>query len=199
MLQLLDPPLRLPDRVRLLADDLVAETQVVGQWRGVLTHAKIVRPRMLSKRPLIADFRRSLGSTVAAAGRLPRSTPSRIIIRSAALTSTPFDSFAVDAAGKRKPPLSKRLYHRQYPSLSHQRTLIRSPRRLRKTNRCPDSGSSVRDDSTRLASESNPFRMSVAPEQRKIRTVGGQLSMSDPPARRGCHRGSGDRIRWGPA
>ena len=71
MLQLLDPPLRLPDRVRLLADDLVAEGQVVGQWRGVLTHAKIVRPRMLSKRALIADSRRFLGNSVAAAGRCP--------------------------------------------------------------------------------------------------------------------------------
>jgi hypothetical protein len=29
------------------------------------------------------------------------------------LTSTPFDSSAVDAAGKRKLPFSKRLYHRQ--------------------------------------------------------------------------------------
>ena len=29
--QLLDPPLRLPDRLRLLADDLVAEGQVIGE------------------------------------------------------------------------------------------------------------------------------------------------------------------------
>src|SRR3954447_3438135 len=71
MLQLLDPPLGVLDRVRLLADDLVAEGQVVGKWRGVLTHAKIVRPRMLSKRPLIADFRRLLGYSAAAAGRCP--------------------------------------------------------------------------------------------------------------------------------
>src|SRR5260370_31254942 len=98
------------------------------------------------------------------------------IMRSAALTSTPFDSFAVDAAGKRKLPFSKRLYHRQYPSLSHHRIFIRSPRRLLKTKRCPDNGSSVRDDSTKWASESKPFRMAVVAEQRKIRTVGGQLS-----------------------
>jgi hypothetical protein len=61
MLQLLDPPLQLSDRVRLLADDLVAEVQVVGQWRGVLAHARIIRPRMRSKRPFIEELRRFLG------------------------------------------------------------------------------------------------------------------------------------------
>src|SRR5512135_716766 len=50
VLQLLDPPLRLPDRVRLLADDLVAESQVVGKRRGGLAHAKILRPWTTSKR-----------------------------------------------------------------------------------------------------------------------------------------------------
>ena len=54
------------------------------------------------------------------------------------------------------------------------------------------------DDSTRWASESNPFRMSVASAPRKIRTVGGQLSMGDPPARPGPDRGWGGRTRKGP-
>ena len=83
-------------------------------------------------------------------------------------------------------PFSKRLYHIAYPSRSQYRILIRSPRRLRKTNRCPDSGSSAMDDSTRWASESKPLRMSVGSAPRKILTVGGQLSMGGPPARRGC-------------
>src|SRR4051794_17994883 len=50
VLKLLDPPTGLPDRVRLLADDLVAEGQFVGQGRGRLAHARIVRPRATSKR-----------------------------------------------------------------------------------------------------------------------------------------------------
>src|SRR5262245_44380728 len=109
--------------------------------------------------------------------------------RSAALTSTPF-SFAA-AAGMQKLPFSKRLYQRQYPSLSHQRILIRSPRRLLKTKRCPERGSRAMEDSTRWARESNPFRISVDPAARKIRTVGGQLNIGGPPARTGRQRASG--------
>ena len=52
VIQLLDPPLRLPNRLRLLADDLVAEPQVVGQRCGGLALATIVRPPTTSKRAL---------------------------------------------------------------------------------------------------------------------------------------------------
>jgi hypothetical protein len=48
VLQLADSPLRLPDRLRLLADHLVAEVQVVGQRRDGLAHATIVRPTTTS-------------------------------------------------------------------------------------------------------------------------------------------------------
>jgi hypothetical protein len=66
MLQLLDPPLGLREGGGLLADDLVAEIQVVGQGRGGLAHAKIVGAHTDSKRAFIAGFRRFLGSSAAA-------------------------------------------------------------------------------------------------------------------------------------
>ena len=56
MLQLLDPPLGLLDRVRLLADDLVAEVQVVGQGRGGLAHARIVAARLAFEKGLHRGF-----------------------------------------------------------------------------------------------------------------------------------------------
>src|SRR5512135_1212812 len=49
VLQLLDAPLRPLDRLRLLADDLVAKLQVRGKRRLMLTHARIVAAHPRSK------------------------------------------------------------------------------------------------------------------------------------------------------
>src|SRR5262249_60604711 len=56
VLQLLDPSLRLPDRLRLLADDLVAKGQVVGKGLAGVAHARILQSSRTSKRGLSGDF-----------------------------------------------------------------------------------------------------------------------------------------------
>src|SRR5262249_18012430 len=50
VLQLLDPPLGLLDGGGLLADDLVAEVQVVGQGRVALAHTQLIGACMTSRR-----------------------------------------------------------------------------------------------------------------------------------------------------
>jgi hypothetical protein len=50
MRELLDPPLRLSDRVRLLADYLVAEGHVVGKGLVGVAHARILASSRTSKR-----------------------------------------------------------------------------------------------------------------------------------------------------
>src|SRR5262249_24056658 len=86
-----------------------------------------------------------------------------------------------ESTGKRNTPSSSRLYHRHQPSSSQARILRRSPARLRKTNQCPERGSSPRAWRTSALRPSKDLRRSTADRQRKIRMAGERLSMTGPP------------------
>src|SRR4051812_48533726 len=96
-----------------------------------------------------------------------------------------------EGTGKRKTPASSRLYHRHQPSSSQARILRRSPARLRKTNQCPDRGSSPRAWRTRALSPSNDLRRSAGAGEREKRRVAERGSMWGPPVVAGG--GGGDR------
>src|SRR5262249_26635279 len=115
-------------------------------------------------------------------------TPSRSMANSAARTSTRGGPSPA-AAGKRKTPRSSRLYQRHQPSSYQARILSRSPLRLRKTNQCPDRGSSPRAWRTSALSPSNDLRRSAGSAHRKMRMAGDRLSMTVPPARAGARGG----------
>src|SRR5947209_8232338 len=87
-----------------------------------------------------------------------------------------------EGTGKRNTPASSRLYHRHQPSSSQARILRRSPARLRKTNQCPERGSSPRAWRTRALRPSKDLRRSTVGRQRKIRIEGDRLNMTGPPA-----------------
>ena len=95
------------------------------------------------------------------------------------------------AAGKRKVPISSRLYQIAYPSSSQTRSLIRSAALFRKTKMFPDRGSPTRASRTRAAKLSNDFLRSVGCAQSQMRTVAGKLNMPclRPPRRRADERG----------
>ncbi len=75
MIPLLDPPLRLPDRLRLLADDLLAESPVVGERRGHVTHAGILMARLYPNRAKIRTFQH--GTLLTRRGLFPGTRPNR--------------------------------------------------------------------------------------------------------------------------
>ena len=104
-------------------------------------------------------------------------------VRSGARQSMPsssIDSCAGDKAtlpslaeGQTNRPFSSRFMNMHAPWPSHQITFTRSPRRPRKTNRCPANGSCFSTASACAASAVNPLRMSVAPAASQTRVFAG--------------------------
>src|SRR5580704_4289897 len=89
------------------------------------------------------------------------------------------------AWGQTKRPFSRRFANRQRPCPSHHNTLIRSPRRPRKTSRWPPKGSLERWFWARDARPSNPRRRSVCPQASQTCTFGGGAII--PATRRSRH------------
>ncbi len=98
-----------------------------------------------------------------------QSMPSRSIDSCAGLTVT----LPSEAAGQTYLPFSRRLENMHAPWPSHHTILMRSPRRPRKTNRCPEYGSCFRTLSARAANPLNCLRMSVTPAASQTRVFDG--------------------------
>jgi hypothetical protein len=67
------------------------------------------------------------------------------------------------ACGQMKRPRSSRFANKHKPSPSHHKSLIRSPRRPRKTKTCPENGFSSRTVCTVALNPVKPRRRSVTP------------------------------------
>ena len=123
--------------------------------------------------------------------------PPRISDRS--VTSTSGLGVSARLCGRRKTPCSSRLYQMQNPDRSQKRILTRSPRRLKNTNRCPDSGSCLMPSRAIIANPSKLRRISAGWVETKIRTVGGHVSTRLPPSRSTASRHpdrSRDQCEW---
>src|SRR5215471_21510002 len=87
------------------------------------------------------------------------------------------------ACGQTKRPRSNRFANRHNPSPSNQRTLIRSPRRPRNTNTCPDNGLCSSFVCTNALNPVNPRRKSVTPAAIQMRVLAGSpIMLADTPA-----------------
>ena len=105
----------------------------------------------------------SCGSQVRSGRR--QSMPSSSIDSCARVSAT----VPLVACGHTKRPRSNRFANRHNPSPSYQRTLMRSPRRPRNTNTCPENGFCSSLLSTSALSPVKPRRKSVTPAAIQIR------------------------------
>src|SRR5438477_4878030 len=78
------------------------------------------------------------------------------------------------AAGKTKLPSSSRLYQIARPSWSQYSSLTRSPRRERKTNRSPDSGSRSEEHTSELQSHVNLVCRLLLEKKKKTNKIDNQ-------------------------
>ena len=83
------------------------------------------------------------------------------------------DTVPLVACGQMKRPRSSRFAKRHSPSPSHHNILIRSPRRPRNTNTCPENGFSWRAVCTIPLSPVKPRRRSVTPAAIQMRVPAG--------------------------
>ena len=151
---------------------------VFRQGQGVIEHTGSLSHCIPCGNPSLA----SPANYPAARGRHVRcgarqSIPSKSIDSCAGVSAT-FPSFA---EGQTNRPFSSRFRNMQAPWPSHQMTLTRSPRRPRKTNRCPANGSCFSTASACAASAAKPLRMSVTPAASQTRVLAGTgITLSDP-------------------
>ena len=97
------------------------------------------------------------------------------------------------ACGHTKRPRSSHFANRHNPSPSNQRTLIRSPRRPRNTNACPQNGFCSNFVCTNALSPVKPRRKSVTPAAIQIRVFAGQpIIRAGTPATHAPRRGRRD-------
>src|SRR5215471_2668235 len=125
----------------------------------------------------LAGYTDSCGSQVRSGGRqlMPSSS-----IASCARVS---DTVPLVACGHTKRPRSSRFANKHNPSPSNQRTLIRSPRRPRNTNTCPENGLCSSFVCTCALNPVNPRRKSVTPAAIQMRVLPGSVIMlADTPA-----------------
>lgn len=108
-------------------------------------------------------------------GSFERSIPSRIMANPLRVIS--IDRESGEQAGNRKVPHSKRLNHIANPSLSQYNILMSVFDLLRKTNKCPLSGSSPSSLRTMPTRPLKDFRMSIGVAQSEIFVLDGMLSM----------------------
>jgi hypothetical protein len=101
------------------------------------------------------------------------------------------DTALLSACGQTKRPRSRRLANRHSPSPSNHKSFTMSPRRPRKTNRCPQNGLCASVVCTSAESPSKPFLMSVTPAASQIRVPAGSViidSARGRPGRRAAPR-----------
>ena len=115
----------------------------------------------------LARYTDNCGSQVRSGRR--QSMPSSNIDNCARVSET----VPLVACGHTKRPRSNRFANRHNPSPSYQRTLIRSPRRPRNTNTCPENGFCSSLVSTSALSPVKPRRKSVTPAAIQIRVLAG--------------------------
>lgn len=92
-------------------------------------------------------------------------------------------------------PRSSRFANNPNPLRSHARIFTRSRRRLRKTKKCPENGSSWNESRTMACRPSKAFRKSTEFRARKTRTDDGKLSMTTTPRSDGEERRRRSRER----
>jgi len=86
------------------------------------------------------------------------------------------------ACGQINLPFSSRFENRQSPSPSNHSNLIKSPRRPRNTNTCPENGACSNLVCTKALSPSKPHRISVTPAAIQICVLlGGVIIVADTP------------------
>src|SRR5436309_8481380 len=130
-----------------------------------LLHAKKVVQKNLAR------YTDNCGSQVRSGCR--QSIPSSSIDNCARVNET----VPLVACGHTKRPRSSRFANRHNPSPSYQRTLIRSPRRPRNTNTCPENGFCSSLVSTNALSPVKPRRKSVTPAAIQMRVFAGNAIM----------------------
>src|SRR5438128_8234077 len=133
-----------------------AEYRMNSRCHDLLRAKKVVQKNL-------ARYTDSCGSHVRSSRR--QSMPSSSIDNCARVSET----VPLVACGQTKRPRSSRLANRHNPSPSYQRTLIRSPRRPRNTNTCPENGFCSSLVSTSALSPVKPRRKSVTPAAIQIR------------------------------
>src|SRR5436190_7231273 len=129
----------------------------ISNHRGCINRMKNGQLRSQIPEVLLVFYTNDSGDAVRTGRR--QSMPSNSIDNCARLNETEPDS----AFGQMNRPRSRRLAKRQRPSPSHHNSLIRSPRRPRNTNTCPEQGLSVSTVWTIALSPVKPRRMSVTP------------------------------------
>ena len=124
----------------------------------------------------LARYTDSCGSHVRSGRR--QSMPSSSIDNCARVNET----LPLAACGHTNRPRSNRFENRQSPSPSNHRTLIRSPRRPRNTNTCPENGLCSNLVCTSALNPVNPRRRSVTPAAIHTRVfVGGPIMPAGTP------------------
>src|SRR5438132_51469 len=137
-----------------------------------LLHAKKVVQKNLAR------YTESCGSQVRSGRR--QSMPSSSIDNCARVSAT----VPLLACGHTKRPRSKRFENRQSPSPSNHKTLIRSPRRPRNTNTCPEKGVCSNLVCTKALNPVKPRRRSVTPAAIQICVLaGGAIMAADTPTK----------------
>jgi hypothetical protein len=120
-------------------------------------------PAQKSVQKHLAHYTIACGCQVRSGRR--QSMPSRSIDSCARVS----DTVPVSTFGQMKRPRSSRLANRQRPSPSYHNSLIRSPRRPRKTNTCPENGFVFSAVYTIALSPMKPRRRSVMPATIQMR------------------------------
>lgn len=143
---------------------------VFRQGQGLIEHARSLSHCIPRGNPSLAgqpDYPAAKGCHVRCGARqsIPSSSIDNCAGDSATLPSL--------AEGQTNRPFSSRFRNMQAPWPSHQMTLTRSPRRPRKTNRCPVKGSCFSTASACAAKAAKPLRMSVTPAASQTRVVAG--------------------------
>src|SRR5947207_457738 len=155
--------------------------QLGQQQLQMLDLASCARKKSCAKN--LAGYTDNCGSQVRSGRR--QSMPSSSIDNCARVSET----VPLVACGQTKRPRSSRLANRHNPSPSYQRTLIRSPRRPRNTNTCPENGFCSSLVSTSALSPVKPRRKSVPPAAIQIRVLAGSaIIAADTPTARAAKR-----------
>ena len=143
---------------------------IFRQGQGLIEHARSLSHGIpYGNHSLVAppDYPAAKGRHVRSGAR--QSIPSRSIDNCAGVSAT----FPSLAEGQTNRPRSSRFMNMQAPWPSHQMTFTRSPRRPRKTKRCPPKGSCFSTASACAAKEAKPLRMSVTPAASQTRVLAG--------------------------
>src|SRR5688572_28761207 len=151
------------------ASRLVRSGNTAVVTRQTLTHSQDSSGLEFAHIRRVFDF--SYTSTIGALVRIGRrqSMPSSNIDNCARVSET----VPLSAFGQMKRPRSSRLANKHNPSPSNQSSFIKSPRRPRKTNTCPENGLFSNTVCAIALSPVNPLRRSVTPAAIQISVLAG--------------------------